>query len=352
MGTSARPKIRFFKPEECVKASKIRYKTSPPKLAKTSYRVINWPAYYQGLIQRGSLHLWLDEQTLQTWYHTAPQKPGGAYLYSEACIECILPVKYVLKLAFRQTQGLLISLMKAMKLPLQIPSYSQLCRRQAKLAQRLLTKQDQTTQWPRSDGQATYVLVDSTGLKVYGEGEWKMRQHGTSKRRIWRKLHLACDEATNQLLAVALTTHDVDDASMLKPLLDELTQPLSGVAGDGAYDRIKVYDYLHQRQIQPVIPPRANAIVWRDKQKQVLVHSRNQAVLAIEEVGLATWKKQVNYHRRSKAETAMYRFKSIFGERLKSRNLISQKVEVRIKALCLNQFCDLGMPNARKKTPT
>ena len=151
------------------------------------------------------------------------------------------------------------------------------------------------------------------------------------------------------MLAIALTTNDIDDASMLKPLLDELIQPVSRVAAAGAYDQAKVYDYLQQRQIQPVIPPRANAIVWTHKQGQFLEHARNQAVLAVEEVGLATWKKQAGYHRRSKAETNMFRLKITFGERLQSRRLTSQKVEVRVKAACLNRFCDLGMPNAIKK---
>lgn len=299
MGTSARRKIRFFKPEDCVKASKSRLKTSlqGPKPLKVRYGLSNWPDYNQALIQRGSLHLWLDEQTLQTWYHTGPRKPGGVYRYSDACIECALRIKYVLGLAFRQTQGLLASLIKAMKLDLQIPSYSQLCRRQVRLVQRLPPEQELPL-----DRQAAYVVVDSTGLKVYGEGEWKVRQHGASQRRTWRKVHLACDEATNQVLAIALTGNEVDDASMLKPLLDELTQPVGRVGADGAYDRVKVYDYLRQRQIQPVIPPRANAIVWTDKQGQPVVHARNQAVLAIEEVGLATWKQQVEYHRRSKSD--------------------------------------------------
>lgn len=352
MGTSARPKIRFFKPEDCLKASKSRSKAIlPSPKPQVRYGLSNWPSYNQALIQRGSLSLWLDEQTLQTWYYTGPQQPGGVRLYSDACIECALRIKYVLGLAFRQTQGLLASLIRALRLDLQTPSYSQLCRRQAQLAQGLIAEQNQTAARSPSEQQAAYVVVDSTGLKVYGEGEWKIRQHGTSQRRTWRKVHLACDEATNQILAIALTTNDIDDASMLKPLLDELTQPVSRVAADGAYDQAKVYDYLQQRQIQPVIPPRANAIVWTDKQGQFLEHARNQAVLAVEELGMATWKKLVGYHRRSKAETSMFRLKITFGERLRSRRLISQKVEVRIKAVCLNRFCELGRPITIKKTP-
>ena len=196
------------------------------------------------------------------------------------------------------------------------------------------------------------MVVDSTGLKVYGEGEWKVRQHGTTQRRTWRKVHVAYDEASNEVLAIALTTNDIDDASMLEPLLDKLVLPISRVGADGAYDRTKVYDYLQERQIQAIIPPRSNAVMWTDQQGQTLAHARNEALVAIEALGLGEWKKQVGYHRRSKAETGMYRLKIIFGERLQSRGLTSQKVEVRLKATCLNRFSNLGMPKAAKQAPT
>ncbi|GAA4470613.1 IS5 family transposase [Nibrella saemangeumensis] len=349
MGTSAQRKIRFFTPKQAAKGPKIGKHSQPvaSKQPKTAYRLTNWPAYNQALIQRGSLQLWLDQQTLENWYFTGPQKPGGAFRYSQACIECALHVKYVLGLAFRQTQGFLTSLLQTLKLDLKIPSYTQLCRRQAQLSQQLAPTPAAST-----DSQAVYLVVDSTGVKMYGEGEWKVRQHGSSKRRSWRKVHIAYDEATNQVLAIALTSSDVDDASMLQPLLEELTIPVNRVAADGAYDQKKVYAYLQQQQIQAIIPPRANAILWTDRQGRLLVHERNQAVLAIKALGLAEWKWQVGYHRRSKAETGMYRLKVIFGERLRSRGLASQQVEVRIKADCLNQFCRLGMPMAVKKPPT
>ena len=133
MGTSARPKIRFFDPKDEVKTVRIARKaqTKSDKQPTANYRLTNWSAYNQALIQRGSLQLWVDEDTLQNWYFQGPQKPGGAYRYSETCIECALRIKYVLSLAFRQTQGFLASLFEAMKLDLQTPSYSQLCRRHA-----------------------------------------------------------------------------------------------------------------------------------------------------------------------------------------------------------------------------
>ena len=157
---------------------------------------------------------------------------GGVYRYSDACIECALQLKYVLGLAFRQTQGLLTSLIELMGMNLQIPSYSQLCRRQARLSQQLPAKSEKSV-----NPQGLYVVVDSTGLKVYGEGEWKVRQHGLSKRRSWRKVHLAYDESTHQVLAISLTDNGIDDASMLEPLLEQVPLSINKVAADGAYDR-------------------------------------------------------------------------------------------------------------------
>lgn len=173
---------------------------------------------------------------------------------------------------------------------------------------------------------------------------WKVRQHGTSKRRSWRKIHLAYDESTHQILAISLIDNNIDDASMIEPLLEQVPLSISKVAADGAYDQQKVYQYLQQRQIQALIPPRVNAIVWRDKQGQILEHQRNIAVVISKEIGLDEWKKQTGYHRRSLAETAMFRLKMTFGERLKSRQITNQKVEVRIKATCLNRVATLTRP--------
>jgi hypothetical protein len=162
---------------------------------------------------------------------------------------------------------------------------------------------------------------------------------------------LAYDESTHQILAISLTDNGIDDASMLKPLLEQMPLSISKVATDGAYDRQKVYNYLQQRQIQALIPPRVNAIVWRDKQGQILEHQRNIALAVSKDIGLAEWKKQMGYHRRSVAETAMFRLKMTFGERLKSRQFTNQKVEVRIKAKCLNQFSTLTRPQTVKVIP-
>ena len=179
-----------------------------------------------------------------------------------------------------------------------------------------------------------------------------MRKHGADKRRTWRKLHLALDEATNELHAVELTTNAVSDADMVEPLVADIAYPIARLSGDGAYDQVKVYEELEKRGIEPVIPPRSNAVIWTDEAGIDLIHPRNKALTKIECIGLAEWKRQVGYHRRSKAETGMFRWKATFGDRLSTRLLPNQQAEARVKASCLNRLTKLGMPRAVKRVPT
>lgn len=340
------PKLHFFTQadNQPLKAKK------PPKQPvepKTEYRLNNWPEYNKALLQRGCITIWLDETTLAQWYYQGPRTPGGLCRYSEPCIQAALALKSVFRLAFRQTQGLIQSLLDVMKMDLQAPSYTQLCRRQARI-----NAFTPPTPLGEPPGEPIYIVLDSTGLKVYGEGEWKVKKHGADKRRTWRKLHLAVDEATNELYAVELTTNAISDADMVKPLVADITCPIARLSGDGAYDQVKVYDALETRRIKPVIPPRSNAVIWTDEAGNRLVHARNEALIKINSVGLAEWKRQIGYHRRSKAETAMFRWKTTFGERLSTRVLANQQGEARIKAACLNRFTNLGMPKAVKRQPT
>lgn len=340
------PKLHFFtQADNQLPPTQKQPKEPKPKTQK--YRLTNWPEYNKALINRGFVTLWLDENTLAHWHFQGPRKPGGFVRYSDQCVQAALAIKAVFQLAFRQTQGLIQSLLDCLKMPLKAPSYTQICRRQTRLTAF-------SAPAPPSDSapQPLHIVIDSTGLKVYGEGEWKVRQHGADKRRTWRKLHLVADEATNQLHAVGLTTNAVSDAEMVKPLLTAIVYPVAKLGADGAYDQLKVYDELAARQITPVIPPRANAVIWTDEVGHALAHARNDILSRIGAVGLADWKQESSYHRRSKAETAMFRWKTIFGERLSARLLTNQQVEAQIKATCLNRFTTLGMPKAVKRTPT
>lgn len=340
------PKIHFFTPTDNL-PPKVERQPREPKGKKDTYRLTNWPEYNKALINRGLVTLWLDENTLGQWYYQGSHTRGGVFRYSDQCIAAALAIKAVFRLAFRQTQGLIQSVLAIMKRELQVPSYSQLCRRQARL--RAFCSPPKPADTPL---EPIHLVVDSTGLKVYGEGEWKVRKHGADKRRTWRKLHLAADESTNEIHAVELTMHSVSDAAMVKPLVTAVEWPIGKLSGDGAYDQVKVYDALATGHIQPIIPPRSNAVTWTDEAGIELVHPRNEALTQINAVGLGQWKRQIDYHRRSKAETGMFRWKVTFGDRLWARVLSNQQIEAQVKATCLNLFTRLGMPKAVKREPT
>lgn len=309
---------------------------------KEKYRVKNWSAYNKALTNRGRITLWLSDEVITSWYHEGDRQPGGKMKYSNACIICLLSIKSLFRLGFRQTEGFGRSLISLMGLELLIPSYTQLNRRQGKL--KVSIKSPDRQKMDNCSKTGIHIVVDSTGLKVYGEGEWKTRMHGVSKRRTWRKLHLAVNERTNDLEAVELSTNSVDDAQMVEPLLKQIEEPIGKFGGDGAYDKVKVYDYLEQEQITPIIPPREDAIIWTDETGKDLDHPRNNAILEIEKVGSKEWKKSSGYHRRSKAEVAMFRFKTIFGPTTYARKFENQKTEALIKCACINKFNQLGMP--------
>ena len=181
--------------------------------------------------------------------------------------------------------------------------------------------------------------------RIYGEGEWKVRKHGYSKRRTWRKLHVGVDEKTGMIHAVVLTSNSEDDASQVEPMLDQIENKVDKVGADGAYDREKCWDLLEEEKIQGIIPPQKNAVYWTDENDMILEdYERNKILAQIDEIGRAQWKKESGYHRRSLSETAMYRFKTIFGRKLFSRNEEQQKIEATVKIKMLNKMTANGMP--------
>ncbi len=187
------------------------------------------------------------------------------------------------------------------------------------------------------------MVVDSTGVKVYGEGEWKVRQHGYSKRRTWRKLHLGVDEGTGEILAAVVSTNNVSDGEAFGDILDGVEGEIETVSADGAYDKRKCYDKIEQRGAQANIPPREDAQYW---EKEGATHARNQNLKQIEELGRTDWKQQSGYHRRSLAETMMFRFKSIFGNTCSRRTFNNQAAELLLACAALNRMTHLGMPDS------
>ncbi len=148
---------------------------------------------------------------------------------------------------------------------------------------------------------AIHVVVDSTGVKVYGEGEWKVRQHGVDKRRSWRKLHVGVNEATGEILAVVVSTNNVSDDDALADILDGIEEEIEQVSGDGAYDKRKCYEAIAEHGAKATIPPRKDAVMWQEEFEAGKVHPRNEAIERIEQVGRQQWKQESGYHRRSLA---------------------------------------------------
>jgi len=305
---------------------------------KAVYRVRNWRQYNQALVRRGSLTVWVDEQALDAWAYQGPAQWGGQYIYSDAAIQCLLTLRAVFHLPLRATQGMARSLFELMGLDLDVPHYSTLSRRAAELAVDLSRK---------SKG-PLHLVLDSTGLKVYGEGEWKVRKHGYSRRRTWRKLHLAIDAETHEIQAVMVTEAKVDDAEMVDHLLKPIDRPVGSTAADGAYDQRKVYRVLEPRTGRILIPPRKNARIWKHGNSAGPPLARDENLRAIRRVGRRAWKEEVGYHIRSLAETGMFRMKTIFGGHLANRRLECQVTEGTIRCRALNIMTHLGMPDSYK----
>lgn len=306
---------------------------------KPQYRIRNWSQYNKSLIKRGHLTLWFDNESILHWYQLdATKQRGRPKTYSDLAIHCMLTIKMLFRLPLRAAQGFVSSLMNLLGLSIQAADYSTLCRRQ-KTLEPLLQVQ------PRS-GEPLHVVIDSTGLKVFGEGEWKVRQHGYSKRRTWRKLHLAIDEKTGEILSAALSSHNVGDGEMLPALLDAIEGPIDQVSADGAYDSHKNYALLEERGVKATIPPRETAKIQQHGNSNPSTLQRNEHLRTIRRVGRVKWKKNSGYHRRSLAETAMFRFKCLLGRELAARTFERQCTEAFIKCNIMNTMTRVGMPES------
>lgn len=189
-----------------------------------------------------------------------------------------------------------------------------------------------------SKSTVTHLVTDATGLKVFGEGEWKQCKHGKDKRRVWRKLHLAVDAPTHEVIAAEVSLENVADNEVLPTLLNPLRRWLHQASGDGAYDTQECHQLLLKKGSKAAIPPRKNAGYWEDG------HPRNDAVTALKSENLAEWKRASGYHQRSLAETAMSRYKQLVSPKLSLRNYNGQVGETLAGVKVMNKVIGLGMP--------
>lgn len=303
---------------------------------KKSYSIKNWRAYNESLVRRGDVTFWFSEDVVDAWEHENDEKKNGRpFTYSDVAIESLLTIRELFRLPYRQTEGLGRALAKLMGAQIVIPHHTSLQKRGCKLGVAINL---QNVQGPID------VVVDSTGLKVFGEGEWKTRQHGVGKRRTWRKLHLAVDPATHAIVAHVLTENHQHDADQVESLLEQVEVEVETFYGDGAYDQWKVYDALQENSTWAIIPPRKNAKIKQHGNSAEEPLQRDECLRQIRRDGRKAWKESIGYHRRSLAETAMSRLKTAFGERLKNRTTKNQIVEAALRCKLLNWFVMLGMP--------
>ena len=307
---------------------------------KATYRVRNWSEYNKSLVQRGSMTLWISEDVLENWHPKVEGKRlrGGQVNYSEQAIECLLMLKAVYHLPYRQTIGFAQSVLDLLDAEVQMPNYTTLCKRSA----------DVKVSLPSSNSdEPKHIVMDSTGLKIYGEGEWKVRQHGYSKRRTWRKLHLSVNADSHEIEALVLSEASLDDAEAGKQLLTETSGEIKQIDADGSYDKLKFYEAGQARDVKHIIvPPRRDAKIWQHANSKKSALARDQNLRRIRRIGRKKWKQESGYHRRSLAETAVFRFKIIFGNTLSTRTLPRQMTEARVKAAALNRMTQLGMPDS------
>ena len=305
------------------------------KKKKQQYRIRNWPQYNKALSNRGSITFWFDEDAIQSWLNFSRSgKRGKPRTYGDACIQSMLVLKSVYHLPQRATYGLVCSLLELMDLDLPVPHSTILSRRAAKLSIALP---------PLNRCEPLHVLVDSTGLKVFGEGEWKVRTHGISKRRTWRKLHLAMNAETGEILASVATSSNVSDKEVLPLLLEQIAEPIKQLTADGGYDYATCYEVIAERKARAVIPPRRTGRLHPQDER---LRARDKNLRRIRKVGRKKWKKQSHYHRRSLVETQMMRVKTIFGSSLSSRGFHNQATEMGIRCVTLNRMTQLGMPES------
>ena len=300
------------------------------KPSPARYRTTNWSDYTASLKKRGSLLIWLDKE--MAWLAPPDGSPGRPSVFSDAAIQFCLTIKVLFKLPLRQTTGMVASLLKLADLDWAVPDYTTLCRRQKTLA----------VQIPyRRAGGPLNLLVDSTGIKFLGDGEWQARKHGIQGRRQWRKVHLAMDTATSDIRAVEFTPSSDGDSPVLPELLDQIHEgeEIGTVTADGAYDTRRCHTAIIDRQATPIIPIRKNGRPWKEDCPAAI--ARNETLRATRHYGRAFWKRWTGYHVRSRIEAKMRCLKA-FGERIAARHPDSQTAEIQIRVALINRFNALG----------
>src|ERR671916_183909 len=307
-------------------------------IPKQKRKVMNWREYDAGLRQRGSLTVWFTEEAIQAWRAEPRTTRGGQPWYSPSAILTALTLRAVFRLPLRQTEGLIGSFIGLLGLDLAVPDHTTLCRRAETL--------EVPRPWPRGGGEPVHLLVDSTGLKLRGAGEWLTEKHGTKTRRSWKTLHLGMDADTGQIVAATLTNHAVDDASQVGPLLDQLDDRIASFTGDGAYDQEGVYASVAGRHPEAavIVPPRSTAVLSDTAETTPTQRDRHLQLIA--EKGRMGRRRVPGHNIRARIEATMARLNGVIGDGLRSRTDQRRATELNVAARALNRMLELGRPES------
>jgi transposase len=310
-------------------------------IPKMKFRVTNWAEYDAGLRRRGSLTLWVTPEVLDGWQAARRTTPGGQSIYSGLAIETGMMLRLAFHLALRQTEGLMVSIFVLLGVPLSTPDHSTLSRRAREM-------ESFSKGCILPDG-PIHLLIDSTGLKLFGAGEWLQEKHGAKARRTWKKLHLAMDADTGMIMASTLTGNYVGDPSQVAPLLDQIEATIASVTADGAYDGMPTYEVVagHGEDVRVIIPPHVTAVLSAKAEHNP--SQRDQHILSSAARGRLGWQEETKYGQRALVETAMGRYKTIIGPCLRARSFPGQKAEAAVGVAVLNRMLDAGRPDSVRR---
>jgi len=291
-------------------------------MKKSNYTITNWSDYNKALKNRGRINFWISDDAISNWICGTDTRN----YYSDASIELCLTLMSVYHLNLRSVQGFIESVFELSGINLEVPDFSTICRRRKTIKCVLGSF--------KTSGEV-HVAIDSTGIKIYGEGEWKVRMHGISKRRTWRKLHIGVNESNGEILSAKVTTASIADGDMLVEIISDIDVDIKQVSADKGYDKRKCYEVLSGKGIKATIDIMENAVFWADNG---IGHQRNENLYYIKLYDKETWKLCDNYHRRSISENVFFRFKTIFGDNVTSRLLESQTNDIIIRCKILNKM--------------
>lgn len=300
----------------------------------------DWARYNNGLVSRGNIALFVSKDLAKDWLvqydEGAKRQRGGQPKYTEIAITSILSLRFVFKLPLRSIEGFAKSMVSLMGVDLEVPDYTTLSTK--------INTMNIMLPAVYKDNCGHVMSLDSTGLKIHGQGEWNRKKHSQRDRREWVKMHLSVDNESMKILAVEATADDVHDCEVFDQLVDAAPDKIKKVLGDGAYDTLGAYKKSLDKGIELVALPRKNAIVDNDARDPHVI-KRNEQVSYYKEEGIHAWANKTGYWDRNRAETTMSRFVTTFSATLASRKVKSQKNEIILKCAILNTFADVIMPS-------